>query len=120
MTVTDTTTVELDDTLRAVVSRLAALQEQRTALDAEDKRLKAEIRQRLSAGQKGTVGGQPVVSVAPNRRFQPAVASEVLPRDLLNLCKVTVVDSKAAKAVLPPALYEQCMAEVGEPVVKLV
>lgn len=111
--------IELSTQLRTIVSRLAALNEQRQTIEAEDKRLKAELRLALGVGTQGAVDGTPVVSVNPNRRFQAALAAQVLPPALLDLCKTTVIDSKAAKAVLPPAMYEQCMGEVGEPVVRL-
>jgi hypothetical protein len=110
---------ELDPTLQATVIRLLEIRDARTVLDAEETNLKALVRSHLTVGQQGTVNGQPVVSVTPNRRFNPDLASKTLTPDLLALCTVSKVDPSTAKKTLPPALYEQCMAEVGEPVVRL-
>lgn len=120
---TDTTTApaatsELDDELKTAVTRLLTLSQQRQDIEAEEAHLKTLIRSRLTVGQRGTVNGLPVVTLSPNRRFQPALAAQVLPPSLLELCQASKVDSATAKKVLPPALYEQCMGEVGEPVVK--
>lgn len=112
-------TTELDDELKAAVTRLLTLQQTRTDIEAEEARLKTLIRSRLHVGDRGTVNGQTVLALSPNRRFSPSLAEQVLPASLLDLCKVTKVDSSTAKKTLPPALYDSCMAEVGEPVVKL-
>lgn len=55
------------------------------------------------------------VSVTPNRRFNADRAAELVPGPLLEQIQSVVVDSKKAKAILPPAAYDACMAEVGDP-----
>ena len=115
---TMTTSTELSEAQRAIVSRLASIAEARSALDLEEKTLKAELRSSLDFGQ-WTVAGTPVLSVAPNRRFSPEKAAEILPPDLLALCRVEKVDAATAKKILPPALYSACADTVGEPVLRL-
>lgn len=111
---------ELDDTLEQTVTRLIEIQQTRAELEAEEKHLKNTIRTRLNVGDKGTVNGQPVITVTPNRRFNADLAADTLPGPLLSLCTVTKIDSTLAKKNLPPVLYESCMAEVGDPVVRIV
>lgn len=112
-------TVELDADTAGVVAQIHRLNAQAEEIDGEIRALKAVLRQRLAAGQAGTVNGEKVVTLTPNRRFDPALAAQVVPSDLLPSISTTSIDSKLAKAVLPPALYEAAMREVGEPVVRL-
>lgn len=55
------------------------------------------------------------VSVTPQRRFNAEHAVTVIPADLLPMVQSTVVDGKKVKALLPPALYEACQVESGDP-----
>lgn len=55
------------------------------------------------------------VSVTPQRRFNAEHAMDVIPADLLPMVQTTVVDGKKVKALLPPALYEACQVETGDP-----
>lgn len=113
-----TDTTELTNELKQTVTRLLTLAQQRAEIEAEEAHLKKTLRAHLTIGTPATVNGQPVVTLTPNRRFNADLAKQTLPESLLALCTVTKVDSAAAKKTLPPALYEQCMAEVGEPVVR--
>ena len=110
---------ELDPTLKAAVTRLLEIREQRTALDAEETHLKTLVRAHIPVGGAGTSNGEPIVTVSPNRRFNADLAKTTLAPELLDLITVAKIDPPTAKKTLPPALYEQCMAEVGEPVVRL-
>ncbi len=112
-------TVELDQPLQATIIRLLEIRDTRQTLDAEETQLKSLVRQRIAVGGQGTVNGQTVVTVTPNRRFNPDLATKTLTPDLLALCTVSKIDPPTAKKTLPPALYDACMAEVGEPVVRL-
>lgn len=109
---------ELTDDLRATAHRLLTVQQQRAELENEERDLKARLRAALSVGDKGTIDGQQVVSIVPNRRFSPDLA-EQLPEPLRKLTLVTRPDSSTAKRNLPPAVYDTLMAEVGEPKVVL-
>lgn len=55
------------------------------------------------------------VTVTANRRFSPEQALKAVPDALLPLCQETIISSAKAKAALPPAIYSDCMVEVGEP-----
>lgn len=111
---TDTyTTAALDGDVR----RFLELDERRKDIEAEQAIIKARIRA-LGVGHYDAPCGVGV-TVSPNRRFDPGLAEQVIPDELLTLCRVTVVDSKAAKRALPPAVYEQCMKPVGDPRVVL-
>lgn len=105
------TTLELRRRLADVLAVIAELEN-----DAAD--LKAQLRARLPVGEH-TVGGVKALTITANRRFSPALAEEVVPAELLALCKVEKVDPATARKVLPPWLYEQAMTEVGERVVRL-
>jgi hypothetical protein len=111
---------ELTDDLKQTVTRLLEIQQTRTELEAEEKHLKQQIRTHLTVGDRGTVNGQPVITIAPNRRFNIALAEKTLPAELLKLCTLTKIDSSIAKKTLPPVLYDSCMAEIGEPIVRLI
>ena len=115
---TMTAGTELTEGTRGLVSRLAAINEQKAALEAEERLIKAELRANLDVGQ-WTWNGTPVLSLAPNRRFSAEKAAQVLPPELLALCRSDKVDSTQAKKVLPPALYAQCQDVAGEPVVRV-
>lgn len=112
-----TTDAYTTEALDADVKRFLELDERRKDIEAEQATIKARIRA-LGVGHYDAPCGVGV-TVSPNRRFDPKVAEEVIPDQLLALCRVTVVDSKAAKRALPPAIYEQCMKPVGEPRVVL-
>lgn len=59
------------------------------------------------------------VSVSPNRRFNADKAADVVPPVLLEQIQSLSIDTKKAKALLPPAVYDLCMVEVGQARVSL-
>lgn len=109
---------ELRGDLGTLALRLNYLAGQRAEIDVEIADLKAKLRSTLNVGQRGTINGQPVVSVSVNRRFDVELALVKLPADLVAMCMSTKFDPKQAKAVLPPAIYEGCMSPSGEPIVR--
>jgi hypothetical protein len=109
---TDTTT-QLD----ADVKRYLELDAIKADMQIEQDAIKARLRD-LGAGVHHAPCGVNV-SVTPNRRFNADKATEVLPPALLEQIQTLSVDTKKAKAVLPPAAYETCMTEVGEPRVSI-
>lgn len=111
---TDTYTEQMLD---ADVKEYLELDERRKDIEARQAVLKTRIRG-LGLGHHDAPCGV-TVNISPNRRFDPAQAAQVLPPEMLSLCRVEVVDSKKAKAALPPAAYEACMRIVGEPRVSL-
>lgn len=112
------TTDTLDQTTAGTVRRLHVLAAQIAELTIEADGLKAQLRQQLSAGTYD-LDGVPAVRISPQRRFDPALAEQVLPGNLLELCIVRRVDGATAKRVLPPAAYQSCQSESGEPRVVL-
>jgi len=77
---------------------------------------KAALQTEMRAyGEGAHESAKGTVTVSPQRRFNADRAAEVVPIDLYQLCQETVVSSARAKAILPPAVYEACMVEVGQP-----
>ncbi len=103
----------MPDTLEDLAVQLARIQEAKNHLDEQEKQVKARIRD-LTDGPDSYAAGPLTIVVSPNRRFSPALAQQVIPAELLGLCKKTVIDSATAKQVLPPAMYSECMQSVGD------
>lgn len=102
-----------EDTLRPLAAQLASCQAAKAELEAEERQLKQQIRE-LVEGPDAYKAGDLTVTVSLNRRFDPQLAERNVPTELLDLCKISKVDPAAAKEVLPPALYQACMAEIGD------
>lgn len=109
---------ELDATFHELVQRLAHIQARKAELEAEEAEIKAKLTGNLTVGSY-SINGKPALSVTPGRRFDPLLAATVLPAELAALCQATVIDSKRAKLVLPPALYQQCQRENDRPTVRV-
>lgn len=112
MTDTDTAT-QLDQD----VKRYLELDAIKADMQLEQDAIKARLRD-LGAGVHHAPCGVNV-SVTPNRRFNSDRALEVVPPALLEQIQSVVVDTKKAKAILPPAAYDACMTEVGDPRVSI-
>lgn len=110
---------EISDEALDVVNRLAAVNADIAQLTEAANDLKGRLRQLLPEPGTYTAEGAKVVTLAPNRRFDPVQAQRGLPGPLLDAIRVTKIDAATAKQVLPPALYELCMVDVGDPVVRL-
>ena len=108
-----TTITTLQDQLAPLAAKLADILTAKSAIEEEERTIKATIRA-LVPGPDTYAAGNINITVTTNRRFDPKTAERVLPIELLNLCRVSKVDATAAKVVLPPAVYLQCMAEIGE------
>lgn len=100
------------------VRRLHVLAAQIAELTIEADGIKAQLRQSLAPGTYA-IDGVDAVRISTQRRFDPALAEQVLPPALLELCIVRKVDGAQAKRVLPPASYAACQSESGEPRVVL-
>lgn len=101
-----------------LVEALAKILDQQAHLEAQAREIKAELRA-LGTGTFTDSAGVERISIRPNRRFAREQAAKVLPPELLALCTVTTVDSAQARKALPPAVYETCMTDVGDPVVRV-
>jgi hypothetical protein len=109
---------ELDATYHDLVTRLAHIQARKADLDAEEAQIKAKLGENLTHGTY-SVNGTPALTVSLGRRFDPVLAAEVLHPELAALCKVEVIDSTRAKAVLPPAVYRQCQRDNDKPTIRM-
>jgi hypothetical protein len=96
--------------LDGLASRYLDLAEQIEKLAAEQDTIKA-----LDA----TTAHGVKVTVYRTRRFDARLASTVVPAELLEQVTERVVDRAKAKALLPPALYEQCQSYAGRPTVRI-
>lgn len=114
-----TTDEQLTDDDVALVEALAKILDQQAHLEAQARDIKNELRATLGTGTFAGKDGVDRVSIRPNRRFAREQAAKVLPPELLALCTVTTVDSAQARKTLPPAVYETCMTDVGDPVVRV-
>lgn len=110
---TTTTDTTLTDRLAPIAAELAAIAADKADLEEREKHLKAQIRD-IVPGPDKYAAGDLTITVSPNRRFDAKTAEKVLPPELLDLCRVAKVDSAAAREHLPPALYAQCMADLGD------
>jgi hypothetical protein len=86
-------------------------------VEIEQAAIKARLRE-LGTGVHHAPCGI-AVSVTSNRRFNADKAAEVIPPPLLEQIQSLVIDTKKARAVLPPTAYDACMVEVGEPRVSI-
>lgn len=111
--------VELSEETAAKVRILADLAVSKAAIEAQERELRAALRAELPARGSYTINGVPAVSLAPTRRFNQDRAKEVLPAGTYDLICVQVADSRKAKELLPPALYELCQAEGPNDTVRL-
>lgn len=109
----------ITDQVTALTRDYRQLDLQKVMIEEQQAGIRTRIRDLLDVGDRVDVDGR-TVSVTANRRFDPKLAEKELPTELLAMCKVEKVDAALAKRVLPPALFETFMAEVGAPVVRLV
>lgn len=106
---TNTTDLDLDST----VKRFLELDAIKADIEIEQASLKAQLRDLGTGTHVAPCGVR--VSVTENRRFNADKALQIVPEPLLAQIQTLVVDSKKAKAILPPTAYDACCAVVGEP-----
>lgn len=111
--------VELSPDIAKLVQLLTELAAAAKRISEQEAALKATLRAAIQPGDTGLINGQPAVRVTATRRFSETLARQALPPELFAQCLVPKVDAAKAKQVLPPALYQQLSAEVGEPSVRL-
>lgn len=94
-----------------LAARLVAIADAKAELDAEADEIKAQLR---DLGPGSHAAGDYKVSITVQRRFDPALAKQVLSDETFeSLC--TAFDTKRAKQILAPAIYDACMSESGDP-----
>lgn len=76
--------------------------------------IKHRLRLHYGAG-KHTADDGTTITVTANRRFDPELVWDVLsPQQVAEIQELTV-SATLAKKLLPPAVYQQCTKEVGQP-----
>lgn len=90
--------------------KIAEIKKNLAPLEAECKRV---IEAYLNIGDRGvTPDGWEIITVrAGARRFDPALAADNLPKEVLAQITTLQVDPQRAKAILAPALYDLCCTE---------
>ena len=90
--------------------QIAAIKKNLAPLEAECKRV---IEAYLAIGERGvTPDGEEIITVrAGARRFDPGLAAENLPKEVLAQITTLQVDPQRAKAILAPALFDLCCTE---------
>ena len=109
---------ELDATYHELVARLAHIQARQGELATEEQEIKAKLRENLTEGTY-TINGRRTLSVTTGHRFDPDLAASILPGELIQLCQVTIIDTKRSREVLPPTLYAKCQKPNTNPTVRL-
>lgn len=114
MTVQPYTSVhdQLADRYLQLTEQIEALQEQREAV-------KGAIRAMIGIGAINCHGGVKM-SVTPNRRLNLDQARAYLTEQQITDCSITVLSNPLVKKALSPELVEACMAEIGDPIVRVV
>jgi hypothetical protein len=115
-----------DDQLEALSNQLRAIQAQRAQLAEAESDLMAHVRD-LVGDNVGDIKahGKTVFVVTYPRRFDPALAEDLLATNPALLASITetpepkpVISTKLAKAILPPAIYELCQKRSDDPSIK--
>lgn len=100
----------------ATWARLAAVRDHIRQLKAEEEEIAAALRGLpLGAYQ---AGGQPVFTIAPQRKFSADAARAVLTAQEIAACTVTQLDRAAVERTVSPDRYQACQAESGRPVIR--
>ena len=87
-------------------------------------KIAAQLMAELKPGDEIKMQSGAGVRLVPGvQRFDPALAEEILPAELLALISRTTASAKMASAlvssgILPPALYDQCRKPAGDPYLK--
>ena len=91
----------------------------REKIDAQLGEISELILSRVAEGEKAEL--EPGVGIRvqrPNRRFDQAIAIQILTPEQIMGITTTVIDREKAKDILPGALYDQCTRPVGQPSVR--
>jgi hypothetical protein len=94
-------------TLARWASEVASLSKTADEIAAKLDSVRAKLRDALEPGRH--LVGKFVVTIAPNRRFDPELVPVDHRADLLE----EVISQQKAKDLLPPLIYERCCIETG-------
>jgi hypothetical protein len=109
----------MSEAIEVLARRRLALVEQRESIDAAIDAIDAQLIDAIEVGGAVVVGDQPVFRVQQRRTFDLNAAMQVVPPELIEAARVTIVDAKALKSMMPPALVEACSV-AGRPFVSAV
>ena len=98
----------LDQLISTYARITATISEYNEQLD----QVKAELRQLGTGTHHGSNG---TATITAQRRFDPQLAADTLPAELAAACTETSINAAKARKILPPALYEACSPETGQP-----
>lgn len=111
--------VILEDEFERAARELIDILAQEKALAERKAACKQVIAKALAVGETGvSADGEPLVTVrAGSARFDPDLAAQNLPADLVASISVTAPDAHRARQVLAPGLYELCVKRTAPSVV---
>jgi len=103
-------TVLLTDEYLEAARELRQISQEKKVLAEREAAVKQTLEKLLTVGERGvSADGEELVAVRKGAaRFKPELAAQALPENVLATVMVSVPDAKLAKAILSPALYEQC------------
>lgn len=93
----------------------------RKEIESHQNAIKAELRAELGTGEH--VSGKHRIVITPNRRYSPALATELLETSVLDyLCRCAIehieeshlVEPRVAREVLNMKEYASCQVEIGD------
>lgn len=116
-----TTKLSPDQVLDDLRAQWLDLDARRESILEQQDAIKDQIRNLLDVGKHHTPSGG-LVTLSPNRRFNPELAAQVLSAinpDLVVACSVTKVDSSLTKRKVGEEIYEHCMKDSGVPRVSI-
>lgn len=116
-----TDTVVLEDEYLDAALELRSIAIQKKDLEEREAEAKRILMKALDVGDRGvSADGEELATVRRGSlRFNADRAAENLPAAVLESIQVTVADSKKAKSILAPALYELCCTYTKPSVVAL-
>ena len=99
--------------LEKAALRLREINLSKKELAEEEAECKLIIMEYLAVGDRGlNLDGEEIITVrAGARRFDPAMAAENLPKEVLAQITTLQVDPQRAKSILAPALFDLCCTE---------
>lgn len=116
-----TTKLSPDQVLDDLRAQWLDLDARRESILEQQDAIKDQIRNLLDVGKHHTPSGG-LVTLSPNRRFNPELAVQVLSAinpDLVVACSLTTISSAEVKKRVGTDIYERCMKDTGMPRVSI-
>jgi hypothetical protein len=107
--------------LEQLIADYLERKEAKEKLERDISDISEQILSRMAEGESAEIApGQGVRIQRPSRKFDPAVAQQILTGEQWAAILVPVPNSQRAKDILPGALYEQCTRLSGQPTVRAI